>query len=864
MKAIDLLKVNGELFHKSRTETDLIRHIETREGEMSNYNLLLGAGCSVTSGIRTAQKLINEWTVELYERYKDEETDIDTARVYLEKEQASWYSPSSPYSSLFEKKFDLPSQRRRFVEQEVDKKLPSIGYSYLVSMVKYNYFSNIFTTNFDDLINEAFYQFSSVRPIHCAHDSSIHSISVTSKRPKIVKLHGDYLFDDIKSTLKETESLEQNTKEKLVEFCKEYGLIVVGYSGSDRSIMDTLEFLVKQDNYLKNGIYWCLRKNDDVSHALRNLLWKDKVYPVLIDGFDEFFANCHRSIVGESLDLRPNNKESKLQKTIKSIIDDGYSLSKNTFIQEDIKNLKEESSKQDISEFLGGIDKDEDSFSGVGITDLRNLLEVDSVKEKNGVQAAYELCESYFNSLANENVKSKYISKLVALSNLNKDSVAALRWAEQLISIDKNNVSYHFLKADCLKDLKDRKEYLEKQADNFEYSYELCNRTAEVSYELLENSSALKSNSEFLLKEVLFWVDKSLKLEPSLSNDAWSLKVDALIKAKDLGSSVDLGFDGGDVGDEVKNVYAHLEEVNKMHVRSLDLKTNKIIKSFSEEAAVDHLNFLDKAYSQSSDSKRRRIDFLKNRILSMFFEKDVNDILKDKVDDFYAREFDKKTNAHILLCKAEYLYGVLNDQEGARDCVESALDNKNSYLYLERALGLVEGFLPNLFYKVEDIASASFGVLEDSLYYNIVSEICVYKGDYEAAIDALDKAYDSGLGFGKYLSSKSFCLLKAGDYERGVRLFKKYRDAVPKSENEAFFLNGYFSAKKTNDSIYRDVDVRNIYNKTKDKGVEICGRCMLGETSKAQQLINKEISRNKMNYHRFKRWPILEGVSFEK
>ncbi|MAP34569.1 MAG: hypothetical protein CME75_01975 [Halomonas sp.] len=314
MKAIDLLKVNGELFHKSRTETDLIRHIETREGEMSSYNLLLGAGCSVTSGIRTAQKLINEWTVELYERYKNERADIDTARIYLEKEQASWYSPSSPYSSLFEKKFDLPSQRRRFVEQEVDKKLPSIGYSYLISMVKYNYFSNIFTTNFDDLINEAFYQFSSVRPIHCAHDSSIHSISITSKRPKIVKLHGDYLFDDIKSTLKETESLEQNTKEKLVEFCKEYGLIVVGYSGSDRSIMDTLEFLVKQDNYLKNGIYWCLRKDDDVSHTLRNLLWKDKVYPVLIDGFDEFFANCHRSIVGGSLDLRPNSKESKLQK----------------------------------------------------------------------------------------------------------------------------------------------------------------------------------------------------------------------------------------------------------------------------------------------------------------------------------------------------------------------------------------------------------------------------------------------------------------------------------------------------------------------------------------------------------------------
>ena len=59
-------------------------------------------------------------------------------------------------------------------------------------------------------------------------------------------------------------------------------MIVIGYSGNDRSVMDVLEFLTKQDNYLSNGLYWCLRKDDEVNNTLQNLLWRDRVYPVLI------------------------------------------------------------------------------------------------------------------------------------------------------------------------------------------------------------------------------------------------------------------------------------------------------------------------------------------------------------------------------------------------------------------------------------------------------------------------------------------------------------------------------------------------------------------------------------------------------
>ena len=51
-------------------------------------------------------------------------------------------------------------------------------------------------------------------------------------------------------------------KMKFQEFAKDFGLIVVGYAGHDRSIMDILTYLLQHEDYFKNGIYWCIRKDD--------------------------------------------------------------------------------------------------------------------------------------------------------------------------------------------------------------------------------------------------------------------------------------------------------------------------------------------------------------------------------------------------------------------------------------------------------------------------------------------------------------------------------------------------------------------------------------------------------------------------
>ncbi|HGW6474304.1 TPA: SIR2 family protein, partial [Escherichia coli] len=317
-----------KLVSKKRTVKDLADYIKIKSGTSPNYSFFLGAGASVTSGIKTGQELVTKWRAEIYTRLSNKEyADAEEAKKWLSKNHPDWYDQNNEYSSLFEKKFDLPSQRRRFVERQVDKKLPSIGYAYLVDLFESKFFDTVFTTNFDDLINEAFYQFSSDRPLLCAHDSSIKGVSITSSRPKIIKLHGDYLFDSIKSSLKETESLEGNTREKLTEFTKEYGMIFVGYAGNDSSIMDVLKHLLKQDDYLRNGVYWCVRKDDPIPPELIRLLGQEKVYWVEIEGFDELMAELALEL-GCTLSLGGNQKSTKREMMIQNFIADEYKLSK--------------------------------------------------------------------------------------------------------------------------------------------------------------------------------------------------------------------------------------------------------------------------------------------------------------------------------------------------------------------------------------------------------------------------------------------------------------------------------------------------------------------------------------------------------
>jgi tetratricopeptide (TPR) repeat protein len=276
--------------HNKRDKSHLIRLIGRRSNSTPNFSLLIGAGASITSGVKTASEMISEWRRQLYDQSKSDKP----IEEWL-KEQ-DWYQNDEEYSILFEMVYDKRSQRRIYIEDCVKDAKPSWGYIYLSNLIAHKYFNIVFTPNFDDLLNEACFLYADLRPIVCAHDSAVADVRLTSARPKIIKLHGDFLYDTIKNTLKETETLEKNMRDKFIQFSCEYGLIVLGYGANDKSIMDILDILLKSDNYFPNGLYWCIRKGDKVNVKLERLLRRENIYWVQIDGFDEFMAELHKGL----------------------------------------------------------------------------------------------------------------------------------------------------------------------------------------------------------------------------------------------------------------------------------------------------------------------------------------------------------------------------------------------------------------------------------------------------------------------------------------------------------------------------------------------------------------------------------------
>ncbi|HID3221816.1 TPA: SIR2 family protein [Enterobacter cloacae] len=191
---------------KIKPQKHLINILTSTKNHHPNFTLFLGAGSSITSGVKSAGGMIQDWR----DAYDDMHGEGEVRKQV-------WFDKDNEYSELFESLYDQPTQRREYIESCITAANPSWGYVYLVNLLKEKHFNTVFTTNFDDLLNEACYTFSdSLRPVVCAHDSSINSVRLTSSRPKIIKLHGDFLFDNIKNTIRELESLEDNMRSNFV------------------------------------------------------------------------------------------------------------------------------------------------------------------------------------------------------------------------------------------------------------------------------------------------------------------------------------------------------------------------------------------------------------------------------------------------------------------------------------------------------------------------------------------------------------------------------------------------------------------------------------------------------------------------
>ena len=861
MKYEDLRK---ELSHKERTIKDLVSYLETRTSNATpNYNVLIGAGASVSSGIRTGQDLVSEWRKDIYEILSGKEyTTEEDSKTYLMTKEGNWYSESNEYSSLFEKKFDLPSQRRRFVEKEVDKASPSIGYAYLTSLVDSSdrYIDTIFTTNFDDLINEAFYQFSQTRPIVCAHDSSIRSLGLSSSRPKIIKLHGDYLFDDIKSTLRETESLELNIKNKFIEFSKDFGLIVVGYAGHDRSIMDVINHLLKSDDFFKNGIYWCIRKDDYISSELRKLLWKDGVYFVLIDGFDEFFSEMHHKTKGP-LSIKDKLSESKQDKILSFFTTDQMGLAKSSiYIAEDLERFKKHKSKSDISDMIRDLrDVDDEEISEDSI---KILLNIETLIKRGELLKAKDFADESLLHYLPINIKSSILRKIIYIYKKLKLKNEAHIYCDKLINLDIFNYEYYIVKGDTYERTIDRCKYIKENIGSFGRSV-LFNNYAAVNYiKNIKYSNELGITHDDISK----LLETSLKLDPSLNNNAWLISLD-LIKEK-YKNKKNIKLEEKKRL-EVNTLIEKAKCINDNHTTYFQLIDHIVNHNDKLEKRINNITIYRKAFDKAFLSKKAYLYRLICKVYLSFsseVEKGFDYIsnIDEFLNDSYYDKYDKKDeSSDFNLLKAIISFNKNANINEYRELIIKASQCSDSISNLSN---IVDSFLMQL--KEPELAiefvSKIKEEISDKQYLNAMSNIETYNNNLTGALEYIEEAYKISGDFKEYAQSKSFCLIKHREYTETVNFVCDNIVKIEEKDAAAVCkINKQLAIKLQGKDVDKN-EIRNIIAKENAHSIKLACQCLLGAEVQIKRLIKVGIEYNKETIEVYKYWPVIDDVYMEE
>ncbi|MCU1023371.1 SIR2 family protein [Stenotrophomonas maltophilia] len=254
---------------------------------------LLGAGASAASGIPTGYDMILDFKARLYcQETRFPRRNVDPSDPLWVQRIDEFFTrtpllppPNDPteYAAAFEAIYPQETHRRQYIADAISKGTPCFGHRMLAGLISASKAPCVFTTNFDPLIEESSLLAASLMPPGAAGKPTVATLDSAhlatrcldeSDWPLIAKLHGDYRSTSLKNTTSELASQDHDLRRAMVEACKRFSLVVVGYSGRDSSVMEALESVLAYENPFPSGLYWCASSRAKLLPAVKVLLEK--------------------------------------------------------------------------------------------------------------------------------------------------------------------------------------------------------------------------------------------------------------------------------------------------------------------------------------------------------------------------------------------------------------------------------------------------------------------------------------------------------------------------------------------------------------------------------------------------------------
>jgi SIR2-like domain len=246
---------------------------------------LLGAGASAAAGVPTADQMTWDFKRTLFcseERVPlaacrsiEDQLVRDRIQRHLDRGGHPPLGDPEEYAHYFELVRPDERDRRSYIDAQVTGATPSFGHTVLATLMAADRARIIWTTNFDACIETGAARVfdSAGRLVVASPDSSTlaNEAIVEERWPLLVKLHGDFRSRRLKNTADELRTQDGRLREALTAVCQRLGLIVVGYSGRDASVMEALEQAIGPGTY-PDGLFWIHRACGPPMPAVERLI----------------------------------------------------------------------------------------------------------------------------------------------------------------------------------------------------------------------------------------------------------------------------------------------------------------------------------------------------------------------------------------------------------------------------------------------------------------------------------------------------------------------------------------------------------------------------------------------------------------
>jgi hypothetical protein len=217
-----------------------------------SHAFFLGSGISRDAGVPTGQQVFWQAAGELHrlEEETEDTPDEDALGEWLKRTGRDRLG----YSDLLELIAPDPASRRDYLAKHFEGREPGKAHQRLAALAEQGAVKVFVTTNFDRLLEHAL-QARGIEPVLITSAADLASAPRREHAScYVLKPHGDYLQETIRNTPSELEQLESEIADELREIFERFGVVVLGYSGSDAAIAELMS--TRRSRY---GLYWVSR-----------------------------------------------------------------------------------------------------------------------------------------------------------------------------------------------------------------------------------------------------------------------------------------------------------------------------------------------------------------------------------------------------------------------------------------------------------------------------------------------------------------------------------------------------------------------------------------------------------------------------